>query len=161
MSKDEFLRGLETALSGEVPASVIRENINYYNSYISQEMEKGRTMEEIVGEIGEPRIVARTIIDSCEAAGETTGSGYGSYEDAGYGGSYSQGTYEDEKSPYTSVHYFDLSKWYWKLLAIVVAFLVVSVVFSIVGGIFALLIHFAGPIFMILLIIWFIRNLRS
>lgn len=161
MSKDEFLRGLETALSGEVPVSVIRENINYYNSYISQEMEKGRTMEEIVREIGEPRIVARTIIDSCEAAGETAGGGYGSYEDAGYGGSYGQETYEGEGNPYPRVHYFDLNKWYWKLLAIAAAFLVISVVFSIVGGIFALLIHFAGPIFMLLLIVWFIRNLRN
>ena len=70
MSREEFLAGLEEALAGEVPASVIRENLNYYNSYISQEMAKGRTVDEIVDEIGEPRIVARTIIDSSEAAGE-------------------------------------------------------------------------------------------
>ena len=67
MSREEFLAGLEEALAGEVPASVIRENLNYYNSYISQEMAKGRTVDEIVDEIGEPRIVARTIIDSSEA----------------------------------------------------------------------------------------------
>lgn len=52
---------------------MIRENLNYYNSYISQEMAKGRTVDEIVDEIGEPRIVARTIIDSSEAAGEAMG----------------------------------------------------------------------------------------
>ncbi len=40
MSREEFLAGLEEALAGEVPASVIRENLNYYNSYISQEMAK-------------------------------------------------------------------------------------------------------------------------
>lgn len=77
MSREEFLAGLEEALAGEVPASVIRENLNYYNSYISQEMAKGRTVDEIVDEIGEPRIVARTIIDSSEAAGEAMGDGYG------------------------------------------------------------------------------------
>ena len=80
MNKDEFLRRLEEALSGEVPASVIRDNLNYYADYLSQELGKGRTMDEIIEEIGEPNIVARTIIDSAEAAGET-GDGYGSFED--------------------------------------------------------------------------------
>lgn len=69
MNKDEFLRRLEEALSGEVPASVIRDNLNYYADYLSQELGKGRTMDEIIEEIGEPNIVARTIIDSAEAAG--------------------------------------------------------------------------------------------
>ena len=62
MNKDEFLRRLEDALSGEVPASVIRENLNYYADYLSQELGKGRTIDEIIEEIGEPNIVARTII---------------------------------------------------------------------------------------------------
>ncbi len=84
MNKDEFLRRLEEALSGEVPASVIRDNLNYYADYLSQELGKGRTMDEIIEEIGEPNIVARTIIDSAEAAGET-GDGYGSFEDASRG----------------------------------------------------------------------------
>ena len=46
MSREEFLAGLEEALAGEVPASVIRENLNYYNSYISQEMAKELAQEE-------------------------------------------------------------------------------------------------------------------
>lgn len=152
MSKEEFLRGLEEALAGEVPESVIRENMNYYNSYISQEMAKGRSVDEIADEIGEPRIVARTIIDSCEAAGET-GSGYGSYEDAGYSGSQSR---EPGK-----IHYLDLSKWYWKLLTVAVLLLVVTVVFQVVGGIFVLLMRFAGPVFLALMVFWFIKGTKQ
>ena len=98
MNKDEFLRRLEDALSGEVPASVIRENLNYYADYLSQELGKGRTMDEIIEEIGEPNIVARTIINSAEAAGET-GDGHGSFEDASprdddRRSTYSQGSYQ-------------------------------------------------------------------
>ena len=63
MNKDEFLRRLEEALSGEVPASVIRDNLNYYADYLSQELGKGRTMDEIIEEIGEPNIVARTVME--------------------------------------------------------------------------------------------------
>ena len=62
MNKDEFLRRLEDALSGEVPASVIRENLNYYADYLSQELGKGRTMDGIIEEIGEPNIEALCII---------------------------------------------------------------------------------------------------
>ena len=151
MSREEFLAGLEEALAGEVPASVIREN--YYNSYISQEMAKGRTVDEIVDEIGEPRIVARTIIDSSEAAGEAMGDGYGAFEDAG-------STYESQSETSSHVHYFDLSKWYWKLLLMLAVFVVFSAVFRLLGGIFALLVRFAGPVLMLLLVWWFIKSLR-
>ena len=132
---------------------MIRENLNYYNSYISQEMAKGRTVDEIVDEIGEPRIVARTIIDSSEAAGEAMGDGYGAFEDAG-------STYESRTETSSHVHYFDLSKWYWKLLLMLAVFVVFSAAFRLLGGIFALLVRFAGPVLMLLLVWWFIKSLR-
>ena len=156
MSKEEFLRRLEEALSGEVPASVIRENLNYYNTYITQEMAKGRTMEEITAEIGDARIVARTIIDSCEAAGEATGSEV-RMERGG------ENPYEErrERDPFSHIHYIDLNKWYWNLLLLVLFFLVLSVVMGIVGGIFSLLMRFAGPILVIALIYWFIKGMRQ
>ena len=101
MSREEFLRGLEEALAGEVPASVVRDNLNYYSSYLSQELAKGRTMEEIIEEIGEPRIVARTIIDSTDAAAEA--GDYGAYEDrssrGGYGNS-GYGSYDSGRNGY-------------------------------------------------------------
>ena len=37
MSKAEFLQGLRNELEGRVPYSVIQENLNYYDSYISKE----------------------------------------------------------------------------------------------------------------------------
>lgn len=157
MTREEFLRGLEEALTGEVPVPVIRENLNYYGSYISQEMAKGRTMDEIVAEIGEPRIVARTIIDSSEAAEEAGGFGNGyqeSYED-------SRNPYEDRgREPGGKIHYFNLNKWYWRILIPVVFFVVVFLLMSMVSGIFYLLIRFAGPIILILLIWNLIRNMR-
>ena len=182
MSREEFLRGLEEALAGEVPASVVRDNLNYYSSYLSQELAKGRTMEEIIEEIGEPRIVARTIIDSTDAAAEA--GDYGAYEDRssrdGYGNSgydsgrngydggsrrgSAYGSYEEDprKRWFQShnIHYIDLNKWYWKLLFGAIAILLIVLVFSIVSGIFALLIQFAGPILLILFLYWFIKSLR-
>ena len=163
MNKDEFLRRLEDALSGEVPASVIRENLDYYADYLSRELGKGRTMDEIIEEIGEPNIVARTIINSAEAAGET-GNGHGSFEDASPRDDDRRNTYRQESSQNGSgpkIHYYDLNKWYWKLALVVILFLVISVIFSIMGGVFYLLIRFSGPILMCLLIYWLIKGFRG
>ena len=166
MSKEEFLQELGEALVGDVPDAVIRDNVSYYGSYLSQEMAKGRTVDEIVMEIGEPFIVAKTIIEHCEASGECAGdNGYGShgdtYSDAGgqtRNQGYGNGNYEN---PYPNMHYIDLNKWYWKLLAVVLLFFTVSLVFNVVGGIFALMIRFAGPLTLVFLLVWFIRNFKQ
>ena len=71
MRKTEFLQELREALDGEVSASVIQSNISYYDQYIRQEAAKGRREEEVIEEIGSPRLIAKTIIDSSEGAGET------------------------------------------------------------------------------------------
>lgn len=164
MNKEEFLRELEEALAGDVPEAVIRDNISYYGSYLTQEMAGGRTVDEIVAEIGEPFIVAKTIIESSEASGETAGNagygGYGNFRET-YTESRSQDQYQErQQNPHPNIHYIDLNKWYWKLLGIVVFVFVVLLLFNIVGGILALLMRFAGPLLMIFLVIWFVNNLR-
>lgn len=60
MRKTEFLQELREALDGEVSASVIQSNISYYDQYISQEAAKGRREEEVIEEIGSPRLIAKT-----------------------------------------------------------------------------------------------------
>ena len=127
----------------------------------------------IVSEIGEPFIIAKTIIEHCEASGACGGnSGYGNYQDS-YQESYQdsgsrQSSYGNSgqgngqsRSPFSGMHYIDLNKWYWKLLAIVVLFMVVSIVFRVIGGIFVLLIRFSGPLMMFFLVYWVIKNMRG
>ena len=64
MKKTEFLKELEAALRGEVSPELVSENLRYYDNYISQETSKGRSEEEVTEEIGSPRLIARTIIDT-------------------------------------------------------------------------------------------------
>ncbi len=173
MNKEEFLRELEEALAGDVPEAVIRDNVSYYGSYLSQELANGRTVDEVVAEIGEPFIVAKTIIESFEAAGGYTEQGGGAYDDpygsagtggSGYGAGASggyDGQYHDRgQSPFSGMHYIDLNKWYWKLAGIAILAFVMWLVFSIVGGMFALLIRFSGPLLMIFFVMWLIKRMR-
>ena len=158
MRKAEFLEELKAALEGSVPDSVLWENIRYYDQYISQETASGRREEDITEEIGSPRLIAKTIIDSSEAAGYRAGEESSrSYQDSGRSGGP-----VPPRRPEGSVHFhqIDLNKWYWKLLFGAIAILLIVLVFGIVSGIFALLIQLAGPILLILFLYWFIKSLR-
>ena len=155
MRKSEFLQELKEALQGEVSGGVLQENLRYYDNYITQETAAGRREEDVIDEIGSPRLIARTIIDSSEAAGDVPEQGSGYYENQGSG--YGQ----QETGSSGSFRYFNLNKWYWKLLLLVLFFLVLSVVMGIVGGIFSLLMRFAGPILVIAFIYWFIKGMRQ
>ena len=128
MRKSEFLQELKEALQGEVSGGVLQENLRYYDNYITQETAAGRREEDVIDEIGSPRLIARTIIDSSEAAGD--------------------------------VRYFNLNKWYWKLLLLVIVVFFMVTVITVIGGIFALLMRFAGPIILIWLIYTFIKGMR-
>jgi len=66
MNSEQFLNELEEALSGSISPSSVTENIRYYEEYIATERRKGRTDEEIMEELGDPRLIARTIIDTSE-----------------------------------------------------------------------------------------------
>ena len=142
MRKTEFLQELREALDGEVSASVIQSNISYYS----------------------PRLIAKTIIDSSEGAGETgQGGSYTSGDAAGSGrtaSSYNGGFSErDDSGLPPNFHYIDLNKWYWKVIVSVVVIAILFVLFALVGGIFTILIHLAGPILLIWLIYTFIKNI--
>lgn len=143
MRRTEFLQELKSALEGEVPSAVIQENLSYYDSYITQEKEKGRSEDDIIEELGGPRIIARTIIDS-SGAGADSGEYRQSQEVNNGSGRRSGG-----------IRYVNLGKWYWKLLAFAIVISFLLIVMTVVGGIFALVFRFAGP----LIIIWLIYSL--
>ena len=163
MEKEEFLRTLRGALSGEVPQHIIQENLRYYDNYISDEMRKGRTEADIIEELGGPRIIAKTIIDAAEAGGEALGengqSGFGqggfSQSDHGQTDSYTE---DDRRDGSGSFHVYNLNKWYWKLIGFAILALVIFAVFTIIGGIASLLLSPVGLIQIIAWLLW--RNQR-
>ena len=138
MDKEEFLQGLQSALSGEVAPELVRENLQYYQEYIRTEMEK----------LGSPRLIARTIIDATPGAGEGAYKEYGAGGNGYFGGSYtSDGNGRAEQSVRDqnygqgkNFRYYDLNKWYWKLLGLLVVIGVVMLVLMVIGGILSILI---------------------
>lgn len=180
MDKHEFITLLADALKGEVPADVIQENLDYYRTYLADEIAKGRDEQEVLNELGDPRLIAKTIIDACPESAEN--QGFESYTDGGYSGSsysgngYNGSTYSEGSSrgysestvnrganqrPYeTKTHfkYIDLSKWYWKVIIAVVVVALIWVVVTVVGGIAVMIFKFAWPLLLVWLIYRIIRD---
>ena len=64
MTKEEFLQVLTDCLSGEVTDSELQESYNYYRDYFSEQESLGKGDEEIIAELGSPRLIAHSIIDA-------------------------------------------------------------------------------------------------
>lgn len=64
MEKQEFLEMLRLALNGRVSAEIVADNVRYYEDYINIEVRKGRSEEEILAQLGDPRLLARTIVQT-------------------------------------------------------------------------------------------------
>lgn len=63
MTREEFLQELRIALQGRIPQSQVNEHLKYYKNYIMEESRKGRTEEEVIADIGNPRLAAKTLTD--------------------------------------------------------------------------------------------------
>lgn len=176
MSKNEFIQGLEAALSGNVPPETVRENLIYYRDYIRTELEKGRTEQDIMDELGDPRLIARTIMDTTPGAEDGAFEPYhfrGFFGEGSQTGSYSQGSGYSQDSSYSQndgytqgsgsrghVHYYDLNKWYWKLLAVVVVVLFLMLLFTLITGFLSLVIPMLPVLGLIAVIMWFVGGRR-
>ena len=107
----------------------------------------------------EAKNFARTIIDSSAAGGGRTGTGGGFSEAPGsFESRYAGKDPNERRNPY--FHYVDLNKWYWKLLGVILFFIVIGATFAIVGGVFSLLVHLAPVLIVAWLIYAVIRNMR-
>lgn len=159
MSTREFLTQLDSSLRGEVSEAVIQENMNYYEGYIREQVAAGRDEREVLEMLGDPRLIARTIID--------TNGGDGSYqtESRSSYSSYNQSSkqYEDRSSSAEHggfhIHHVDGTKWYVKALLIAIPILLICLIVSIVMGILGLIVRFAVPIIIILVVIYLVKKI--
>ncbi|MCM1039024.1 MAG: DUF1700 domain-containing protein [Roseburia sp.] len=74
MDKNEFIEKLQRTLAGGLNSSQVAENVRYYEEYIASEIQKGKTEEEVLLTLGDPRLLAKSIIEANKRAGASYGS---------------------------------------------------------------------------------------
>ena len=153
MTKREFLDKFKKALANDLSGSVVQDNVNYYNEYITEEVRKGRTESEVVEELGDPWAIAKNIITSEEIKGNTQET-YDSYEPGRQRAQSYEQDYDNE-SGHSGVHVFGLDTWWKKLILLLGVIGIVVLAVSIIGGLISIL----APIFVPLLILCLILKL--
>ncbi|MDE7340693.1 MAG: DUF1700 domain-containing protein [Lachnospiraceae bacterium] len=74
MDKREFIEKLQRTLAGGLDSVQVAENVRYYQEYIESEMQKGNTEGEVLSQLGDPRLLAKSIIEANKHAGASFGS---------------------------------------------------------------------------------------
>ena len=96
MTKEQFMMELEQSLQGEVSAYELSDSLTYYRQYFEDEIRNGKSEEDVIRELGSPRLIARSIIDA--HGNEGAASGNSGYEDSDY----REGSYNKYGSSYDS-----------------------------------------------------------
>ena len=135
MSKTEFLDILYNQLSGQMPEGNVAAHVQYYRNNIEDEQQKGRTETDILNDLGDPRLIARTLLDTEVGAGNPqNGSTYSAiYNEAD--SDYNEYDSSDSARGHVKKHSFklDLSTWYGKVAVILIAAVVLLLLVTILG----------------------------
>ena len=135
MDKNEFLDILRSQLSGQMPEGQINTHIQYYRNYIEERMQSGNSESEVMRELGDPRLIARTLLDTETGANAP-------YSDAGSAYEQKSGSERVKQKSFK----LDFSTWYGKLLAILIAAIVLVILFVLLGILIPIMVV-AGIIF--------------
>ena len=155
MTKPEFLEELKSALMGEVSAEVMMDSYRYYSNYIDEEVQKGRTEEDVLDELGLPGLIARSIIaaQSGDRAADVE------YTEDGKTKKVRRKSVSPKKESTEKTHrefVFDFNAWYARVLFTAILIILIFIVYFILRLGFWFLITFGIPILIILGIIYLI-----
>ena len=74
MDKKEFIEKIQRSLASGLNSSQVADNIRYYQDYIESEIIKGKSEKEVIDSLGDPRLLAKSIIEANKRTGESYGS---------------------------------------------------------------------------------------
>lgn len=112
-------------------------------------MTQGRTETEVLNELGDPRLIARTLLDTDSTASgnpQTTGSYSEPYTDNSY--EYDNSSSGSKKVKSRSFH-IDLSTWYGKLAVILIAAIVIVLLCTVLSVLIPVMVIFGIVCFII------------
>ena len=154
MSKQEFLDTLRRALARELSESEVADNINYYWNYIEQQVASGKSEEQVLSELGDPRLIARTILQVDQ---QKEGAADPYYQNTVYTEDEPSGSYrQDVGSDPFEIHVrrLGVSDWIRIILVILIVLVVLGVFFHILWKLLPFLIVVAA-------VLWIYRKITG
>ena len=157
MNRTEFLDALRSQLAGQMQEGKSAAHVRYYEDYIQSQVRGGRPESEVLEELGDPRLIAKTLIDTDdgkEVYDEYAGSGYADSRYAEGYNIYSESSSKNNRKKTRTFH-LDLSTWYGKAIVIAAAVAIIGLLATVLVA----LIPFAVAFMIVLyLISWFRKH---
>lgn len=142
MNRTEFLDTLRSQLSGQMHEGKVAAHVRYYEDYIQSQVRSGRDEQQVLAELGDPRLIARTLLDTDVDDGQADYAEYSIYSDE---------TEDTQSSGGKHAHVWRFDTWYSKLLGVVGLLIIVFLLFHILVAVI--------PFFAVLAVILFILSL--
>lgn len=146
MNRYIFIEELRKALSGSFSANEIDEHATYYEEFIDMQLKKGKTEEEVLQELGNPRLLAKSINDANGGKNRSNDDGISGMKDNHQG---------KEKKYYGKS--FKIQTW----TILIIFLLLVLVMFGLIFSVIALLLRFFLPIIIVVFIVKSISKLSK
>lgn len=147
MDRGEFLSILRESLEGFIPMDEVETNIEYYRNYFK---EASQSDKEVIEELGDPRLIARTIIDAYKASKGPMADYYTEQARNEYSREHSENYDTTEETYY---RYGRKIKWYEKVIFWAVILLVLVVVFGILFTVVGIFVGYVLPVVLLVLLI--------
>ena len=119
MNRKEFLEILRSQLAGQMQEGKAA-HIRYYEDYIQSQVRGGRSEQEVLQELGDPHLIAKTLIDTDDGS---TQEDYGEY--SSYGSSYGNETELPHQQEKRWKKVIDLSTWHGRAVVIIVLLILI------------------------------------
>lgn len=152
MNKREFLDTLGKRLSQQLSQEKVAEHTQYYDRYLTEKVMQGMTEEEAVAQLGNPLLIARTIMDTAVEEEEPKIV----YEEDASGG-YQRSTGEEAGQRHP-VHHTKMSYQAGCLIVAIIAILVLTLILKLVGSVLSLILPVAIPVLVVIMVIEYFKK---
>lgn len=149
MDRGEFLSILRESLEGCIPREEVEKNITFYRNYFEESEQSDR---EIIEELGDPRLIARTIIDAYKASKGPMADYYTEQARSEYSREHSE-QYDDSMNQGDTGYSGRKLAWYERAAGWIVIIFVLAVVFVLAVTVVGVFVGYILPVILLIIII--------
>lgn len=142
MNKYEFITELQKYLTGKVSIYKLQDLTRYYQDYIDTEIRKGRAEEEVIASLGDPRLLAKSIVTAQRNADTEWEEEYSE----GYANEMGNDQKKRTQFIYNGKEIPRWKLWLYGILAVVALFVVFALVGRVLGFAFVLFFRYIFPL---------------
>lgn len=156
MSKTEFLDTLGRRLAQILPAEKVQEHVDYYDRYIREQVAGGKTERQVLDELGDPLLIARSITAAAlaeeEASDREAQAVYQEPEDFG--------DERDYRYRYIRPYTIHISSRTGCLIIAILLVLIAALILWLVGSVLSLVLPVLVPVLLVAWLLGWLKNRR-